>query len=51
MTIETNRPCPAVADLIQRTRTDRGLPATVEDDGVLEQIATLIDPSWEQGDD
>lgn len=39
---------PAVADLLKRTRQDRGLPATIEDEGVLEQIATLIDPTIER---
>lgn len=32
----------AVADLLRRTRTDRGLPAVVEDPAALRRIARLI---------
>lgn len=45
----TTRPVsPAVAELLKRTRTERGLPAVIEDDGVLDQIATVIDPTIER---
>ena len=40
--------CPAVVELLNRTRTERGLPAVIDDDGVLDQIATLIDPKQER---
>lgn len=39
---------PAVAELLKRTRTERGLPAVIEDESVLDQIATLIDPTIER---
>lgn len=32
----------AVADLLQRTRTDRGLPATVTDKATLRRVAALL---------
>lgn len=34
----------AAADLIHRTRVNRGLPATVEDPSALARVAVLIAP-------
>lgn len=35
-------PGSAVADLLRRTRTDRGLPATITDQRILDRLTAIV---------